>query len=222
MPTTRTICSHASMLPEIKTRLFPLSNEINAITRLFENDSRCSPNFRDRAKVKGGQINKTKHESGGVKTVFHETGSNNFETFFPFPPPPPSRARSESWPLRGRPKDRGKNNIYRPYSPLPLFSFDHSRPSGRDTRATDSTHGPPWLINDRPLHKTTIRVSLSLPSSPWPYPPLRLASTDSLDSASPYFPCMYQPPPPSLLDAFFVDRRGPQRLLCRIWRRRLH
>lgn len=86
MPTTRTIYSHASMLPEIKTRLFPLSNEINAITRLFENDSRCSPNFRDRAKVKGGQRNKTKHESGGVKTVFHETGSNNFETFFPFPP----------------------------------------------------------------------------------------------------------------------------------------
>lgn len=127
-------------------------------SKAISSSQRCAPSF-EMAKVKGGQRNKTKHESGGVKTVFHETGSNSFETFFPFPHPL-SRARSETGRSgRGRSKDRGKNNIYRPPPSLLLRSLPIVTPEPR-TRLTDP---PPWLINDRPLHKTTIRVALLLP-----------------------------------------------------------
>lgn len=128
-------------------------------SKAISSSQRCAPSF-EMAKVKGGQRNKTKHESGGVKTVFHETGSNSFETFFPFPHPL-SRARSETGRSgRGRSKDRGKNNIYRPPPSLLLRSLPIVTPEPR-TRLTDPP--PPWLINDRPLHKTTIRVALLLP-----------------------------------------------------------
>ena len=173
------------------------------------------------ARTKWKQGSEVSERKRGRKNGLPRNRSNNLGTFSLSLSLSVDAGLLGNWPriaLRGRPKDAGKNNIYR--SSLYPFSFDHSRPSGRDTRPR-WTHGPrDWL---------TIVPCIKLP--PPPSPACYIFSRSTLFRASrivrarfttrgswrivlridfrasPYFPCTHMCTSPNI-NAFFVTEGG--------------